>query len=119
MQCEILAKDIEVEETTRELYLHLTARTPVLLHTTTADVANLMANTTMGRGACTAPFLQLSNFDSTEGCKGSWLGTITQNSAKRLADLPGRFCAPVPSAEGIIQCCLPCPITDWVYSDGE
>lgn len=34
------------------------------------------------------------------------------------ADIKGRFCAPVPSLEGTITCCLPCPITDWVYSDG-
>ena len=27
-----------------------------------------MANITAGRGACNAPFLQLSNFDSTVGC---------------------------------------------------
>ena len=43
----------------------------------------------------------------------------TQHLADPSADLPGRFCAPVPSVEGTIQCCLPCPITDWVYSDGE
>lgn len=34
------------------------------------------------------------------------------------SDLQGRLCAPVPSAEGTVDCCLPCPITDWVYSDG-
>ena len=33
-------------------------------------------------------------------------------------DLPGRFCAPIPSLKGPIDCCLPCPVTDWVYSDG-
>ncbi|KAL6715922.1 hypothetical protein ACLMJK_006883 [Lecanora helva] len=53
----------------------------------------------MERGACTPPFLQLSKFDSTVGY------------------LPGRFCAPVPTLEGTVNCCLPCPITDWVYSD--
>ncbi|KAG8527042.1 uncharacterized protein KY384_008471 [Bacidia gigantensis] len=58
-----------------------------------------MANETLGRGACTAPFLQLSEFPSKYGYHQS------------------RFCAPVPSLEGPIDCCLPCPITDWVYSD--
>lgn len=58
-----------------------------------------MANITVARGLCSAPFLQLSNFPSTVGY------------------LDGRFCAPVPSAEGTVDCCLPCPITDWVYSD--
>lgn len=59
-----------------------------------------MANvTTIARGLCTAPFLQLSNFPGKVGY------------------LEGRFCAPVPSAEGMVDCCLPCPITDWVYSD--
>ena len=40
-------------------------------------------------------------------------------STDTIADLPGRFCAPVPTIEGIIDCCLPCPVTDWVYSDRE
>lgn len=31
----------------------------------------------------------------------------------------GRLCSVVPSAEGMIDCCLPCPATDWVYSDSE
>ena len=30
--------------------------------------------------------------------------------------LAGRFCAPAP---GSIDCCLPCPMTGWVYSDSE
>lgn len=33
------------------------------------------------------------------------------------ADLDGRICAPVPSLQGVIECCLPCPIADWVYTD--
>ena len=76
-----------------------------------------MANLTMERGACAAPFLQRSQFDSSVGCKN----TAIENGRTlliHLADLPGRFCAPVPTAEGTVDCCLPCPITDWVYSDG-
>lgn len=84
-----------------------------------ARVLNPMANITVERGACTAPFLQMSKFDGTAGCKNSISIITTQNLAKTSTDLNGRFCAPVPSAEGTVQCCLPCPITDWVYSDGE
>lgn len=78
-----------------------------------------MANTTLERGACTAPFLQLSKFDGTAGCKVSILEITILNIAKTSTDLSGRFCTPVPTAQGTVQCCLPCPITDWVYSDGE
>lgn len=42
-----------------------------------------------------------------------------QHLADMRLDLQGRLCAPVPSAEGMVDCCLPCPITDWVYSDGS
>ncbi|KAL8682425.1 MAG: hypothetical protein Q9186_001546 [Xanthomendoza sp. 1 TL-2023] len=58
-----------------------------------------MANITEGRGSCVAPFLELSRFPSKEGYQ------------------PGRFCAPVPSRGGSIECCLPCPVTSWIYSD--
>ncbi|CAD6564432.1 MAG: hypothetical protein ASARMPREDX12_002659 [Alectoria sarmentosa] len=53
-------------------------------------------------------------------------GTLTVAAAidRGLSNFPGtsgyldgRFCAPVPSAHGTVDCCLPCPITDWVYSD--
>ncbi|KAL9103423.1 MAG: hypothetical protein Q9163_001525 [Psora crenata] len=58
-----------------------------------------MANVTAGRGACNAPFLQQSEFPN------------------QIGYMSGRFCAPVPTTEGSIDCCLPCPVTDWVYSD--
>ena len=32
-------------------------------------------------------------------------------------DIPGRFCAPLPSTSGDVVCCLPCPQTDWIYPD--
>lgn len=81
-------------------------------------VFNSMANTTLERGACTPPFLQLENFDSTVGCKDSIIRTLSRPLIRSHSDLPGRFCAPVPTAQGTVNCCLPCPITDWVYSDG-
>ena len=31
----------------------------------------------------------------------------------------GRLCAPVPTLAGPIDCCLPCPVTDWVYPDSK
>lgn len=33
----------------------------------------------------------------------------------------GRLCLPTPargSPGNSIECCLPCPVTDWVYEDG-
>ena len=78
-----------------------------------------MANVTMERGACTAPFLQLTNFKSSVGCKKLVPMVVILKLTETSTDLPGRFCAPVPTAEGTVDCCLPCPITDWVYSDGE
>ena len=80
----------------------------------------MVGNITAERGFCTPPFLELSNFDSTVGCKNrSGKPDHTQHLADPLTDLPGRFCAPVPSVNGTVNCCLPCPITSWVYSDGE
>jgi len=78
-----------------------------------------MANTTAERGACAPPFLQLSNFDSTVGCKKPSLMDFPRYFAETSTVLPGRFCAPVPTAQGTVECCLPCPVTEWVYSDGE
>ena len=77
-----------------------------------------MANLTYERGACTPPFLQLSKFQSSNGCKPACF-LLNCLSCSQDVDLPGRFCAPVPSVQGTIDCCLPCPLTDWVYSDSE
>ena len=78
-----------------------------------------MANITVGRGACSAPFLQLTKFPGNVGCEKQRLGIVSCQLAKTFTDLDGRFCAPVPTAEGTVECCLPCPITDWVYSDSK
>ncbi|CAK4031824.1 hypothetical protein AC579_2693, partial [Lecanosticta acicola] len=60
-----------------------------------------MANSTTSDliGACVAPFLDESKF-GTEG------GYIT-----------GRFCNPIDALPGKPTCCLPCPATEWAYSD--
>ncbi|EHY59374.1 G protein-coupled receptor gprM [Exophiala dermatitidis] len=51
------------------------------------------------RGLCPAPFLQESVFPDTGGFT------------------PGRFCMPLPDLHNL-TCCLPCPLSDWAYSDG-
>ncbi|KAK6379170.1 hypothetical protein LTR81_027778 [Elasticomyces elasticus] len=57
-----------------------------------------MANETLLRGNCVAPFYDASAFPLDGGY--------------------GRFCAPVTGLlPGNPTCCLPCPITDWVYSE--
>lgn len=110
-------KDIRVDEKLWDPYREYPKHP--LLQINMASVLDPMANITVERGACSAPFLQMSKFDRTAGCKNSILTITTQNLAETSTDLDGRFCAPVPSAKGTVQCCLPCPITDWVYSDGE
>lgn len=52
---------------------------------------------TTNRGLCPAPFIQESLYANSSGYIG------------------GRFCEPI--AEGL-NCCLPCPLTDWRYPDG-
>lgn len=34
-----------------------------------------------------------------------------------FVDISGRFCANVTDGLSTLSCCLPCPSTDWVYSD--
>jgi hypothetical protein len=60
-----------------------------------------MANTNFSsplRGLCPAPFFDVTKF-GTEGF------------------LNGRFCAPVPQIGRDLICCLPCPITDFLYPE--
>lgn len=78
-----------------------------------------MANTHPERGACLPPFLQLSNFDSNAGCMPAVNPLPVSSRADRILDTASRLCAPVPTLNGTVTCCLPCPFTDWVYSDGE
>ncbi|KAF2754245.1 hypothetical protein EJ05DRAFT_489477 [Pseudovirgaria hyperparasitica] len=56
-----------------------------------------MANNTALQGLCPAPFMQSINFNS-----GGYVD--------------GRFCASLDDA-GTIQCCLPCPATDYLYPE--
>ncbi|KAH7087103.1 hypothetical protein FB567DRAFT_602671 [Paraphoma chrysanthemicola] len=57
-----------------------------------------MSNATISplRGLCPAPFYDVSKFD---------LGGFVE----------GRFCAPVDIIKKGLYCCLPCPITDFIY----
>ncbi|KAB8254838.1 hypothetical protein BDV32DRAFT_131676 [Aspergillus pseudonomiae] len=57
-----------------------------------------MTNQTL-HGLCPEPFLQESFFPSTGG--------FTQ----------GRYCAQLPSANGNVSCCMPCPLADWMYGE--
>ena len=75
-----------------------------------------MIDTQSLHGACTPPFLQSSNFQSTKGCRSLYL-EFKQLCADTYLDIPGRFCAQVPSFNGTIECCLPCPLTEWVYPE--
>ncbi|OCK92757.1 uncharacterized protein K441DRAFT_569020 [Cenococcum geophilum 1.58] len=58
-----------------------------------------MANTTHLRGLCPAPFFDNAKF----GTDGGYIG--------------GRLCAIVSHIEADLACCLPCPVTDWIYPD--
>ncbi|SLM34364.1 GPCR, family 2-like [Lasallia pustulata] len=58
-----------------------------------------MADSSLSTNICPAPFLAQSGFASTGGF------------------IRGRLCAPVPTLKGTINCCLPCPMTEWVYPD--
>jgi hypothetical protein len=35
------------------------------------------------------------------------------------AVVDGRFCAPVDNFKKGLVCCLPCPLTDYLYPQGE
>ena len=77
-----------------------------------------MANITSSQGDCPAPFLQLSNFPYRGGCAyfRSLLPSIENHTNVNIVEA-SRLCAPIPSPHGPVSCCLPCPLTDWVYPD--
>ncbi|KAJ9227629.1 hypothetical protein DTO271D3_8602 [Paecilomyces variotii] len=50
-------------------------------------------------GLCPAPFLQESLFPETGGF------------------IDGRFCETTQTTRGAVSCCLPCPSSDWRYTD--
>ncbi|KAK5171945.1 uncharacterized protein LTR77_003582 [Saxophila tyrrhenica] len=59
-----------------------------------------MANQSLHlQGDCIAPFLDAAKFPLDGGL------------------IDGRFCAPIQSLPGSPTCCLPCPATQWTYSD--
>ncbi|KIW22884.1 uncharacterized protein PV07_11134 [Cladophialophora immunda] len=59
-----------------------------------------MSSTSSLGGSCPVPFLQETLFPHTGGF------------------LEGRFCMPLSTLQPNLTCCLPCPMTDWTYSDG-
>ncbi|PPJ61042.1 hypothetical protein CBER1_02017 [Cercospora berteroae] len=56
------------------------------------------SNSTL-RGNCVAPFLDASRFSPTDGF------------------IDGRLCARIEGMDGSPTCCLPCPASEWAYSD--
>ncbi|EXJ56654.1 hypothetical protein A1O7_06998 [Cladophialophora yegresii CBS 114405] len=59
-----------------------------------------MSSTSSLGGLCPQPFLQETLFPLDGGFVG------------------GRFCLPLSTLQPNLTCCLPCPLTDWTYSDG-
>ncbi|KIX99037.1 uncharacterized protein Z520_05498 [Fonsecaea multimorphosa CBS 102226] len=59
-----------------------------------------MSSTSSLAGACPSPFLQETLFPDAGGF------------------IEGRFCMPLSNIQPNLTCCLPCPMTDWTYSDG-
>lgn len=69
----------------------------------------------LGLKTCLPPFLDESLFQNSTGCKcisGSAWGTLW-TEVDRIPDIDGRFCASL----GDVSCCLPCPMTDFVYPE--
>ncbi|KAE8149056.1 hypothetical protein BDV25DRAFT_157032 [Aspergillus avenaceus] len=57
-----------------------------------------MTNQTL-HGLCPPPFFQESFFPSAGGF------------------VDGRYCADLPVSDGMVSCCIPCPISAWMYGD--
>lgn len=77
-----------------------------------------MANTTLNsplRGLCPAPFYDASKF-GLDGCECS---TSNPSSLLTAIVVGGRFCAPVEQIRKGLHCCLPCPMTDYLYPPGQ
>jgi hypothetical protein len=72
-----------------------------------------MSNTTLLRGNCSPPFYDASKFD-LGGCK--YIRVLQPKYVLTIAVVDGRFCAPV--GPGVV-CCLPCPMTDFLYPQGK
>jgi hypothetical protein len=78
-----------------------------------------MANTTLAsplRGACFAPFYDASKFD-LGGCRYSEVSLLECTLIMVVVD--GRFCAPAFTIQPGLYCCLPCPMTDYLYPQGQ
>ena len=77
-----------------------------------------MANSTIGGGECPHPFLPLADFPYTAGCMFVTYNPYVNHSNLAI-DESSRLCAPLPASGGSLFCCLPCPMTDWVYPDSK
>jgi hypothetical protein len=73
------------------------------------------------QGDCPRPFFQETQFPATGGCmsdSASQLACLVTATLLTCVVLSGRLCLPTPTLAGNVSCCLPCPSTDWIYSDG-
>ena len=69
----------------------------------------------VGGSLCPAPFIDSGQFNDSLGCK-PFLGTslLTFALTSLPIDLEGRLCQKITKD---VQCCLPCPVTEWIYAD--
>lgn len=89
----------------------------VHIHYTLKRSLNMTNNTASAalRGLCPPPFYDASKFE-LGGCEYT-----TLRHCKRMLIPPvveGRFCAPVEQIKKGLYCCLPCPMTDYLYPQG-
>lgn len=69
-----------------------------------------------GNVTCPEPFLNADAFNTTDGCEylsRKLPDTQRIHCANINLDVPGRFCGDI----GGVECCLPCPVYDWVWPD--
>src|SRR5687767_8841594 len=68
-----------------------------------------------GVNLCPAPLFDQNLFSENGGCKYSMpISLYSSQIANNVLVTDGRFCQRMTDQ---IACCLPCPITDWVYPD--
>ena len=72
---------------------------------------------TLLQTVCPTPFLSLGDFPYTAGCTLVSLLPLACTLLKIFQANDSRVCAPSPL--GKAMCCLPCPLTDWVYPDSR
>jgi len=67
------------------------------------------------RGNCPAPFYDVKEF----GLDGCMFKPSSVEYLLTVTVVGGRFCAQVDHIRKGLVCCLPCPLTDYLYPPGE